>query len=249
MANVSFYRQTTGSTATGAITFDTTNKYIYLGDGSTAYKFDCNNTNTDTKNTAGSSNTSSKIYLIGATSQSTSGVTTYSHDTAYVGADGYLYGGSSRCLTRGDSWTTCNYNYTQMSSVPTTAKELLVSFSPKCNALTEGKSSRTAVINPTSVVHMIRAETGMSSVTRFVSSNAVTFFSGYPAYLLCHGRLTYGTAYDSAGGWAWNGECLCGSSGDISTWSLGSSRQYGTDYSVTDYDEFFSTLEIVAYRY
>lgn len=67
MATVSFYRQTTGSTATGAITFDTTNKYIYLGDGSTAHKFDCNNTNTDTKNTAGATTTSSKIYLVGAT--------------------------------------------------------------------------------------------------------------------------------------------------------------------------------------
>lgn len=42
--NISFYRQTTGSTAKGAITFDTTNKFIYLGDGSTAHKFDCNNT-------------------------------------------------------------------------------------------------------------------------------------------------------------------------------------------------------------
>lgn len=44
MANVSFYRQTTGSTATGAITFDTISKYIYLGDGRTAHKFNCNNT-------------------------------------------------------------------------------------------------------------------------------------------------------------------------------------------------------------
>lgn len=44
MANVSFYRQTTGATTKGAITFDTTNKYIYLGDGSTAHKFNCNNT-------------------------------------------------------------------------------------------------------------------------------------------------------------------------------------------------------------
>lgn len=99
MANVSFYRQTTGSTATGAITFDTTNKYIYLGDGSTAHKFDCNNTYTDTKNTAGSSNTSSKIYLIGATSQATN-PQTYSHDTAYVGTDGCLYSNSNKVAER-----------------------------------------------------------------------------------------------------------------------------------------------------
>ena len=37
-----------------------------------------------------SANTDSKIYLIGATSQSSSGVTTYSHDTVYVAATGAL---------------------------------------------------------------------------------------------------------------------------------------------------------------
>ena len=45
---------------------------------------------TDTKNTAGSTDTSSKIFLIGATSQAAN-PQTYSHDTAYVGTDGYLY--------------------------------------------------------------------------------------------------------------------------------------------------------------
>ena len=43
----------------------------------------------DTKNTAGATNSSSKLYLIGATSQSTN-PQTYSHDTAYVDPDGYL---------------------------------------------------------------------------------------------------------------------------------------------------------------
>lgn len=52
----------------------------------------------NTKNTAGSTNTSSKIYLIGATSQ-TANPTTYSHDTAYVGTDGCLYSGGSKVLT------------------------------------------------------------------------------------------------------------------------------------------------------
>lgn len=55
-------------------------------------------TNTDTKNTAGSSNTSSKIYLIGATSQATN-PQTYSHDTAYVGTNGCLYSGGNRVAT------------------------------------------------------------------------------------------------------------------------------------------------------
>ena len=49
-------------------------------------------TSEDTKNTAGALNTSNKIYLVGATSQATSAITT-SHDTCYVDTDGYLYNG------------------------------------------------------------------------------------------------------------------------------------------------------------
>lgn len=53
---------------------------------------------TNTKNTAGSTDTSSKIFLIGATSQAAN-PQTYSHDTAYVGTDGCLYSGGSKVLT------------------------------------------------------------------------------------------------------------------------------------------------------
>lgn len=52
-------------------------------------------------NTAGSNDTSSKIFLVGTTSQ-TSGsnaLQTYSHDTAYVGTDGCLYSGGDKVLT------------------------------------------------------------------------------------------------------------------------------------------------------
>jgi len=50
---------------------------------------------TNTKNTAGSTNSSSKLFLIGATSQATN-PKTYSHDTAYIGTDGCLYSNSTR---------------------------------------------------------------------------------------------------------------------------------------------------------
>lgn len=55
-------------------------------------------TDNDTKNTAGSTDTSSKIFLIGATSQAAN-PQTYSHDTAYVGTDGCLYSGGTKVLT------------------------------------------------------------------------------------------------------------------------------------------------------
>ena len=55
-------------------------------------------TDNDTKNTAGSTDSSSKLFLIGATSQGAN-PQTYSHDTAYVGTDGCLYSGSTKVLT------------------------------------------------------------------------------------------------------------------------------------------------------
>lgn len=58
----------------------------------------------DTKNTAGSTDTSSKIYLIGATEQGAN-PQTYSHDTAYVGTDGCLYSDGSKVLTAHQTYT------------------------------------------------------------------------------------------------------------------------------------------------
>lgn len=56
---------------------------------------------TNTKNTAGSTDSSSKLFLIGATSQAANPVT-YSHDTAYVGTDGCLYSGGVKVATTSD---------------------------------------------------------------------------------------------------------------------------------------------------
>lgn len=70
-----------------------TRTYFLRGDGTWAVP-----TNTDTKNTAGSTNTSSKIFLVGATSQAAN-PQTYSHDTAYVGTDGCVYSNSTRVAT------------------------------------------------------------------------------------------------------------------------------------------------------
>ena len=56
---------------------------------------------TDTKNTAGASNTSSRIYLIGALMQR-DGVRTYSHSTVYVDEDGRLYSGGSKIISASD---------------------------------------------------------------------------------------------------------------------------------------------------
>ena len=85
-------------------------------------------TDNDTKNTAGATDTSSKIYLVGSTAQSAN-PQTYTHDTAYVGTDGNLYSGSSKTITNSDlvtnqivtptlnpTWTVRNYAGTVISS-------------------------------------------------------------------------------------------------------------------------------------
>lgn len=54
-------------------------------------------TDNDTKNTAGSTDSSSKLFLIGATSQAAN-PQTYSHDTVYVGTDGCLYSNGKRVI-------------------------------------------------------------------------------------------------------------------------------------------------------
>lgn len=71
-----------------------------LGSGTTTYLRNDGSWQTpiDTKNTAGSTDTSSKIFLIGATSQAAN-PQTYSQDTAYVGTDGCLYSGGNKVLT------------------------------------------------------------------------------------------------------------------------------------------------------
>ena len=83
---VSFSQNLTSGTVVGTITINGTDVKLYC------------QTNTDTKNTAGSSDTSSKIFLIGSTSQ-TANSQTYSQDTVYVGTDGCLYSNSTRLLS------------------------------------------------------------------------------------------------------------------------------------------------------
>ena len=67
-------------------------------------------TDNDTKNTAGSTDTSSKIFLIGATSQAAN-PQTYSQDTAYVGTNGHVYSNSKQVVNLSDSQALTNKTY------------------------------------------------------------------------------------------------------------------------------------------
>lgn len=91
----------TGTAGTSALSWNTETTLYTVGGHAIKAKLPAN-PNTDTKNTAGSTDTSSKIFLIGATSQAAN-PQTYSHDTAYVGTDGCLYSGGTKVLTEHQS--------------------------------------------------------------------------------------------------------------------------------------------------
>ena len=65
---------------------------------------------TDTKNTAGSTDSSSKLFLVGATSQAAN-PQTYSQDTAYVGTDGHLYSDSKQVVNLSGTQALTNKTY------------------------------------------------------------------------------------------------------------------------------------------
>lgn len=107
------------STAGGSVNemLHITPTYIDIGTTSggfsriTKNKIDTWDSYTDTKNTAGSTNTSSKIFLVGATSQAAN-PQTYSHDTAYVGTDGHLYSNSRQVVNVSNTQTLTNKTLT-----------------------------------------------------------------------------------------------------------------------------------------
>ncbi len=110
-----FMRQdTSGGNSFGRVKFSTLWNYI-KGKADGTYQPKGNYSTTDTKNTAGSTNTTSKLYLIGATSQSAN-PQTYSNASVYttggalaadgIGKDGYIaYPGGGFFITKNSTIT------------------------------------------------------------------------------------------------------------------------------------------------
>ncbi len=81
---------------------------------------------TDTKNTAGSTDTSSKIFLIGATSQAAN-PQTYSQDTVYAGTDGHLYSNNKQVVNLSDTQALTNKTYNGYTLAEACAKAVATS--------------------------------------------------------------------------------------------------------------------------
>jgi hypothetical protein len=97
------------STGTNQLTLAHGTKYALTAGGQSFIFTMPSSGDTDQKTSSG--NTSSKIFLVGATSQSTSGQTTYSHDTAYVDTDGHLYSNSSQVVNLSSEQTITGRKY------------------------------------------------------------------------------------------------------------------------------------------
>lgn len=107
-------------------------------------------TDTDTKNTAGSTDSSKKLFLVGAESQAAN-PQTYSQDTAYVGTDGHLYSNSVQVVNLSGSQALTNKTYNGYTLGAACAKAVVTSIDtsaslPTSNAVktfVEGKGYTT----------------------------------------------------------------------------------------------------------
>ena len=105
----------TGTAYTGYANRTTT--YMFNG---THWVWVSNSYDSNTQSNTNSTNTSNKIFLVGATSQG-SNKTTYSHDTVYVGTDGHVYSDSKQVVNVSGTQTLTNKSLTSpaLTGTPT----------------------------------------------------------------------------------------------------------------------------------
>lgn len=158
------------------------------------------NPNTDTKNTAGSTDTSSKIFLIGAKSQAAN-PQTYSHDTAYVGTDGCLYSGGTKVSVDGHTHTK-----SQITDFPASLKNpkglrVQVNGDGSSEVRYDGSEAKTINIKAGSNITITSDSSGNITISSTASSGSVTGDVGTVVYeatayntgLRCDGSTTNNT--------------------------------------------------------
>ena len=146
------------------------------------------NPNTDTKNTAGSTDTSSKIFLIGATSQAAN-PQTYSHDTAYVGTDGCLYSGGTKVSVNGHTHTK-----SQITDFPTSLKNpnglrVQVNGDGASEVRYDGSVAKTINIKAGSNITITSDSSGNITISSTASAGSVTGDVGTVVYEATSGGL------------------------------------------------------------
>lgn len=99
-----------GSNLPSAGTLAAGRVYWFVYDGTNFELMGDLDTDTNTLNTAGSTDSSSKLFLIGATSQAAN-PQTYSQDTVYAGTDGHVYSNGKQAVNLSDTQALTNKTY------------------------------------------------------------------------------------------------------------------------------------------
>lgn len=189
------------------------------------------NTDSDTKDTAGSSNkTGTKLLLVGATSTTTG--TTYTNSNCYVGTDNCLYSGGTKVLTSHQSISGKQDTLVSGTNIKTVnSNSLLGSGNISVGTITKVQANGTDV-SSSGTANIPAASTSAYGVTKLSSSTsststslAATASAVKSAYDLANGKqdkLTSGTNIKTI-----NGQSVLGS-GNI-TISAFADRGYTTD--------------------
>ena len=131
---------------------------------------------TDTKNTAGSTDTSSKLFLVGATSQAAN-PQTYSHDTVYIGTDGCLYSNSTKVSVEGHThsgYATSGHTHTLSLASSTGSSQLALAASTKYQ-LTAGGSTYIFTTPPNTTYSSKDAASGGMDVSLVTTGEKYTW--------------------------------------------------------------------------
>ena len=151
---------------------------------------------TDTKNTAGSTDTQDKIYLIGATSQAAN-PQTYSHDTAYVGADGCLYSNNQKVATLGavNVFTAAGNTFTGALSVQSSSNSnIQTSIGPTGFTRNDGTSGYTYTLPSKSGTIALTSD--IPSTSSFATLSGNNTFTGLTVF---NNTVSCGTIISNSG--------------------------------------------------
>ena len=156
---------------------------------------------TDTKNTAGSTDSSSKLFLIGATSQAAN-PQTYSQDTIYAGTDGHLYSNSKQVVNLSDTQALTNKTYNGYTLADASAKGVDTSIAAASTSVNLPTSAAVASFveskgytTDTQNVFYGTCDTAATTQAKVVTCDGFTLTTGNIIYVKFTNAQTYnGTA-------------------------------------------------------
>lgn len=165
----------------------------YTEDSGTAY-WKVADYDTNTKTTTGSSNkTGTKMFLIGGTSQSSSGVTTYSNTNCYIGTDNCLYSGGAKVATSTEvaAATYTHPSYTARTGKPTVNQTPAFGGTATVSQITSDATGHVTGATDRTITIPSTLSNGTGTAGLIKTSSTVTSSSGYTACPVINGVPYY----------------------------------------------------------